>query len=474
MVGYRPILNQEMLESMIGWFTFPQLDMVVLALPLLYTVALALMWLEHKYPAKKIAKEKSWYVRALLVNALVLMVFFAVDYLWEHYAGAYSLFHFSDQLSPFLGAMLGYFIFTFVVYWWHRLRHASSFVWRLFHQLHHSPKRIETLTAYYIHPLDMLANLLISNTIVYILLGLNIEAAAWYTFITGTAGFLIHANINMPRKAGYVFQTPKMHRLHHKSGHHAQNYSDIVWWDMLFGTYANPKEEIAQCGFSNKNEKRLWDMLRGKELHISNKVIHNDSYRFLDFSSYEMFMQDEIIVKSFVSLYKEIFKDPELWAEEYSTQEIHERLKEELAGTAQLRLCVSEDEVVAFAWVQELSIKDVKCAIESIEYYERLGSPDISSVLQCEEEKVMYLHDLGVKKDKRGEVSLRMLLCPMIQTISQKSEAKEVFFWTIEKTKISILARYIGFKKVATVESMQFFKGSMKDSKVGMICDKRK
>jgi sterol desaturase/sphingolipid hydroxylase (fatty acid hydroxylase superfamily) len=57
-----------------------------------------------------------------------------------------------------------------------------------------------------------------------------------------------------------------MHRLHHKRGHHAHNYSDIVWWDMLFGTYANPREDIEACGFDDSSERKVVSLLLGREL----------------------------------------------------------------------------------------------------------------------------------------------------------------------------------------------------------------
>jgi len=38
-----------------------------------------------------------------------------------------------------------------------------------------------------------------------------------------------------------------MHRLHRETGHHAHNYADIVWWDMLFGPDANPRASIDEC-----------------------------------------------------------------------------------------------------------------------------------------------------------------------------------------------------------------------------------
>ena len=237
-----------------------------LALPILYLFAAVLFAWEHLYPAHPIEVQYQWYFRAIAVNTLQLFVFFVVDAFWMGWSEEFSLFHLSNTWPPVAGALLAYLIFTFVIYWWHRLRHSSDLIWRYFHQFHHSPKRIQTLTAYYIHPLDMTVTLFISNTIVFVLLGLNFEAAAWYTLITGFAGFFIHANIRVPRQVGYVFQTPEMHRLHHKVNHHANNYSDIVWWDMLFGTYQNPREDIDQCGFDEETETKVFQLLAGRRL----------------------------------------------------------------------------------------------------------------------------------------------------------------------------------------------------------------
>ena len=47
---------------------------------------------------------------------------------------------------------IAWFVGTFVFYWWHRLRHADGF-WHVFHQLHHSPGRIEMLAQFiFRHP----------------------------------------------------------------------------------------------------------------------------------------------------------------------------------------------------------------------------------------------------------------------------------------------------------------------------------
>lgn len=61
---------------------------------------------------------------------------------------------------------------------------------------------------------------------------------------------------------GYFFQRPEMHRIHHKEGVHYNNFSDLPLWDMLFGTYENPKvDPKAPCGFAEERETRFKKML---------------------------------------------------------------------------------------------------------------------------------------------------------------------------------------------------------------------
>src|SRR5262249_25803578 len=173
--------------------------MIGQALPLVLAMGTALVALEHWFPAHPIRPDVGWYVRALAINAVQVLVYLGVGHTWTRWGARASLDLVGGRLPAFTGALVAYVIFTFVVYWWHRARHASRLLWRIFHQLHHSPTRIQTLTAYYIHPLDMIVVLTISNLILFPLLGLDLEAATWYTVITGFAGFFIHANIRVPR-----------------------------------------------------------------------------------------------------------------------------------------------------------------------------------------------------------------------------------------------------------------------------------
>jgi sterol desaturase/sphingolipid hydroxylase (fatty acid hydroxylase superfamily) len=81
----------------------------------------------------------------------------------------------------------------------------------------------------------------------------------------GLNNLYIHVDLSTPRWTGPILQRPEMHRVHHKRGHHAQNYG-LPIWDLLFGTYANPKERVQECGFVPEKESQIAAMLRLQNL----------------------------------------------------------------------------------------------------------------------------------------------------------------------------------------------------------------
>jgi sterol desaturase/sphingolipid hydroxylase (fatty acid hydroxylase superfamily) len=227
----------------------------------------ACVLIEQTRPGWKLPKVRTWPLRVLLLNAVQLVVVLVAGLTWERWLSSASLLRVSDHLCPALGGPLAYFIATFVFYWWHRWRHESTLLWRLFHQIHHSPRRLEVITSFYKHPVEMVVNSIIGSLLVYAVLGLSPEAGAIYTLCTALGEFFYHTNVRTPRWVGYFFQRPEMHRIHHQHGYHRNNYGDITWWDMLFGTYENPEEWTETCGFAGDREERLLDMLACRDVH---------------------------------------------------------------------------------------------------------------------------------------------------------------------------------------------------------------
>jgi sterol desaturase/sphingolipid hydroxylase (fatty acid hydroxylase superfamily) len=161
----------------------------------------------------------------------------------------------------------GWFVGTFVFYWWHRLRHAKGW-WLAFHQIHHSPSRIEVLTSFYKHPIEILCDAILSAVILYPLMGCSLLGAFWYNFFAGTGEYFYHANVKTPSWLRFLIQTPELHSIHHEFNVHQYNFSDIPLWDRLFGTYRDTTEFVERCGFPKGAESKLIPMLAFKDVYV--------------------------------------------------------------------------------------------------------------------------------------------------------------------------------------------------------------
>jgi sterol desaturase/sphingolipid hydroxylase (fatty acid hydroxylase superfamily) len=229
-------------------------------------MALLMMGVERIRPGRVFPRVPGWLLRAVLFNAAQMAVIFALGVLWEPWLKTHRPWS-ADGLGVVGGAAVGYLVITFVYYWWHRWRHEVPFLWRWVHQLHHSPQRIEVLTSFYKHPIEHVANGLLSASILYLGVGIGPHAASLVVLVTGLAELFYHWNISTPRWLGYVFQRPESHCLHHESGVHASNYSDLPLWDMLFGTFRDPGRSWSRpCGFQGGGEERVLEMLQGKDV----------------------------------------------------------------------------------------------------------------------------------------------------------------------------------------------------------------
>ena len=225
--------------------------------------ALFLIAIERWLPATALPQRSGWYWRMVALNGAQILVSYtgaSTSDLWLADARPWV-----NPLHPAAAALLGYVVLTFVYYWWHRARHEVPFLWRYLHQVHHSPARLEVLTSFYKHPVEILLNGLLSSTLLYLLLGLDPATATIVVAITGVAELLYHANLKTPYWLGFVFQRPESHRVHHESGWHRQNYSDLPLWDWLFGTLNNPRHTVEQCGFAAQREAALGALLLGKQ-----------------------------------------------------------------------------------------------------------------------------------------------------------------------------------------------------------------
>ena len=234
---------------------------------LLVAIAALFFLIERLWPAHSLPTSNGWWTRIALINFLQVGIVILAGMTWDRWFQSFSLLHLRDHLGPWSSATICYFISTFIYYWWHRMRHESQLFWRLCHQLHHSPRRIEVLASFYKHPVEITINSLISATLTYLVLGITVEAAAIYTAFTALAEYFYHWNIRTPHWLGPIFQRPESHRVHHAYQHHSQNYADLPIWDLVFGTYHNPKELPKRCGFDEEKEAAFGSMLAFQDVH---------------------------------------------------------------------------------------------------------------------------------------------------------------------------------------------------------------
>ncbi len=224
------------------------------------------MTLERIFPGRELPNSKGWYLRAILITLCQVVITLVTNKIWIQLFGKISLFHLAAIKMPFIEGFIGWFVGTFFFYWWHRLRHEKGF-WLIFHQVHHSPKRIEALTSFYKHPVEILSDSLLSAIVLYILLGASLEGAFWFNFFAATGEYFYHSNIKTPRWLKYIIQTPELHSIHHQLDVHKYNYADIPLWDRLFGTYKDTDDFVKECGFPNNNEQKIWKMLFFKDVY---------------------------------------------------------------------------------------------------------------------------------------------------------------------------------------------------------------
>ena len=157
----------------------------------------------------------------------------------------FSLWPVHWHLIPQL--LLAMLLHGFVEYWWHRWSHELPILWRL-HATHHSPGRLYWVNAGRFHPLDTMVSYIITAAPM-ILLGANTELFILVAVWENVHGLFQHCNIHL--KLGplnWIFSMAELHRWHHsrKLEEANANYgNNIIFWDLVFGTFFFPKDRDA-------------------------------------------------------------------------------------------------------------------------------------------------------------------------------------------------------------------------------------
>lgn len=238
------------------------LDPVSLTVLGLYGV---LILLEALFPARPLPPVKGWKTRALAVFVFYFYLSSYLPLLWGDTLAQYQRFNL-ESLNPFVGAGIGVLTYELLVYVWHRTMHRVHWIWRSFHQMHHSAERVDTYGAFYFSPLDIVGFTFLTSLSLTVVVGLSAQAVTYAIYATTFLAVFQHANIRTPQWLGYIFQRPESHSVHHARGIHHYNYSDLPLFDILFGTFRNPKDFVSESGFYDGASAKVPQILVFKDI----------------------------------------------------------------------------------------------------------------------------------------------------------------------------------------------------------------
>jgi sterol desaturase/sphingolipid hydroxylase (fatty acid hydroxylase superfamily) len=237
-------------------------------IPLVYFVMLGI---EARHAARSFVPVRRWLRTGLLFFVLTLVIGSMLPQLLAQLLPLAAL-----TARPLLdlsglgllGIVPGLLTVSFFGYWIHRAEHRFDWLWRITHQLHHSPQRVDMAGAYFSHPFEVMLKVTLANLVGVWLLGLTPLASAAVGVIGALLSMWQHWNITTPHWLGYLIPRPESHVLHHASGITVRNFGDLPIWDMLFGTFDNPRQSWhGQTGFDADLAPRIGDMLLLRDVH---------------------------------------------------------------------------------------------------------------------------------------------------------------------------------------------------------------
>jgi len=231
-----------------------------------------LIGLEALMPARPLPDVRGWKWRGVASFLAYMMLSSYLPLLWSEWLMQFQLLDLRG-LGRWRGAIVGVLLYEAGVYFWHRSMHESNVLWRAFHQMHHSAERLDTFGAFWFSPLDMVGWTALSSLVLTVVVGITPEASTLVLYATSFLGVFQHTNIRTPQWLGYLVQRPESHSRHHARGLHAGNYSDLPLFDLLFGTFHNPREFVAEQGFYEGASGRVPEMLAFRDVSLPPDVV---------------------------------------------------------------------------------------------------------------------------------------------------------------------------------------------------------
>src|SRR5690606_8734388 len=213
-----------------------------------------------------------------LIGCIFFVLFFYMSsylpLIWDGYLAAYQLIDLTG-LRTIRDALICILHYQLVLYVWNRTMHKRDVLRMVIHQMHHSVERVDTYSAFVFSPMDMIGFTALGSFMLVLVAGFSPQAATVIILVNTFFSMFQHSNIRTPAWLGYIVQRPEAHVLHHARGIHAYNYGDITIYDMLFGTWKNPRNFDYENGFYMGASSRISDMLAFKD--VSTEAVSSTS-----------------------------------------------------------------------------------------------------------------------------------------------------------------------------------------------------
>ena len=190
-----------------------------------------------------------------LINLLLLPLLTAlvIGRLSQAYPGAFGLIRIDGFFAGAWKILAFLFVYDFFYYWFHRLQHASPFLWAQ-HELHHSEESLNVTTALRHHWLEDMLRLFFVILPMSLAFDLKPAFGGW-AFVVGLWPVFIHANLRLRfGPLSRVLGGPQVHRIHHslELRHQNRNFANFALWDQIFGTYYHPgPDEYPRTGLAS-------------------------------------------------------------------------------------------------------------------------------------------------------------------------------------------------------------------------------
>jgi sterol desaturase/sphingolipid hydroxylase (fatty acid hydroxylase superfamily) len=175
------------------------------------------------------------------------------------------------ELPPLANTICGLLLMDLAFYYWHRLNHCISILWR-FHNVHHIDPDLDITTAVRFHFGEIILSTCF-RVIQVAVIGVSGSTYFIYEIVFQANTLFQHSNIRLPiaveRVVNKILVTPRMHGIHHSAVMNETNsdYSVVFcWWDWMHGTLRlNVPQSRIRIGipaYLDPDDNTLWNCLR--------------------------------------------------------------------------------------------------------------------------------------------------------------------------------------------------------------------